>query len=53
MEAQNKNKPNTLVIVLFGLIILVVLFYFIAALFFPEVLSFLNSGDAQPVTPNN
>ncbi|WP_407402693.1 hypothetical protein [Chryseobacterium sp.] len=53
MDTQNKNRPNNLVIILFGLIILVVVFYFIIVMFFPEVLSFLNTGSSQTVSPNN
>lgn len=52
MENQKKNKPSNLVIISFALIVLVVVFYFILVMFFPEIFSVLNTGDVQPVTPN-
>lgn len=53
MENQKKNKPSNLVIVSFALIVLVIVFYFIIVMFFPGVFSFLNTGDVQPVKPDN
>ncbi|WP_415326432.1 hypothetical protein [Chryseobacterium sp. MMS23-Vi53] len=51
MEPQKKNKPNSLVIILFALVVLMIIIYFILAMFFPTVFDHLNTGDIQPV-PN-
>ncbi|MEC3874405.1 hypothetical protein [Chryseobacterium salviniae] len=52
MEPQKKNKPNTLVVILFSLIVLMVIIYFILVTFFPAVFESLNTGDLQPVPEN-
>ncbi|MFL9833280.1 hypothetical protein [Chryseobacterium terrae] len=52
MEPQKKNKPNTLVIILFSLVVLMVIIYFILVTFFPGVFAGMNTGDLQPVKPN-
>lgn len=52
MEPKKKNKPNSLVIILFALIVLMVIVYFILVTFFPTVFANLTTGDIQPV-PNN
>ncbi|MBL1222837.1 MULTISPECIES: hypothetical protein [Chryseobacterium] len=51
MEPQKKNKPNSLVIILFALIVLMIIIYFILVMFFPAVFESMNTGDIQPV-PN-
>ncbi|WP_170148996.1 hypothetical protein [Chryseobacterium defluvii] len=51
MEPKKKNKPNSLVMILFALVILMVIIYFILVMFFPAVFSSMNTGDIQPV-PN-
>lgn len=52
MEPQKKNKPNGLVIVLFALVILMIIIYFILAMFFPTVFDLMNTGEIKPI-PNN
>lgn len=49
MEPKKKNKPNALVIVLFGLIILMMLVYFVLVMFFPSILEHLTTGELQAV----
>lgn len=51
MEPTKKNKPNGLVIVLFGLIILMIVIYFILVMFFPEIYQYLTTGGTTS-TPN-
>ncbi|SDQ07371.1 hypothetical protein SAMN05421664_0325 [Chryseobacterium soldanellicola] len=51
MEPQKKNKPNSLVIILFALVVLMVIIYFILVMFFPTVFEHMTTGDIQPV-PN-
>ncbi|MBV8325512.1 hypothetical protein [Chryseobacterium sp.] len=51
MDSKKKNKPNTLVIILFSLIALMIIVYFILAMFFPTVFDMMNTGEVQPV-PN-
>ncbi|WP_288435415.1 hypothetical protein [uncultured Chryseobacterium sp.] len=51
MEPKKKNRPNSLVIILFSLIVLMIIVYFILAMFFPTVFDLLNKGEIQPV-PN-
>ncbi|MDC8101046.1 MULTISPECIES: hypothetical protein [Chryseobacterium] len=51
MEPQKKNKPNSLVIILFALVVLMIIIYFILVMFFPTVFEMMNTGDIQPV-PN-
>ncbi|UOU98093.1 hypothetical protein MUU74_16555 [Chryseobacterium daecheongense] len=51
MEPKKKNKPNSLVMILFALVVLMIIIYFILVMFFPTVFSNLNTGDLQPV-PN-
>ncbi|WP_171817624.1 hypothetical protein [Chryseobacterium sp. StRB126] len=51
MESTKKNKPNSLVIILFALIALMIIIYFILVMFFPAVFDLMNTGDIQPV-PN-
>lgn len=49
MEPQKKNKPNSLVLILFALVILMVIIYFILVLFFPTVFDLMNTGEIKPV----
>ncbi|WP_165585178.1 hypothetical protein [Chryseobacterium soli] len=51
METSKKNKPNALVIILFSLVVLMIIIYFILAMFFPTVFEHMSTGDIQPV-PN-
>jgi len=51
MEPQKKNRPNSLVIILFSLIILMVIIYFILVTFFPAVFDLMNTGEIKPVPP--
>nr|WP_315029171.1 hypothetical protein [uncultured Chryseobacterium sp.] len=51
MEPTKKNKPNSLVVILFALIVLMIIIYFILAMFFPTVFEWMNTGKVQPV-PN-
>lgn len=51
MEPTQKNKPNSLVIILFSLIALMIVIYFILVMFFPTVFEHMTTGDIQPV-PN-
>lgn len=53
MEPQKKNKPNSLVLILFALVILMVIIYFILVLFFPTVFDLMNTGEIEPISPNN
>jgi len=49
MEPKKKNKPNSLVVILFALIVLMIIIYFILVMFFPTVFDLMNTGDIQPV----
>ncbi|WP_185147104.1 hypothetical protein [Chryseobacterium sp. KBW03] len=49
MEPKKKNRPNSLVIILFALIVLMIIVYFILAMFFPTVFDLMNKGEIQPV----
>ncbi|MFC4381686.1 hypothetical protein [Chryseobacterium bernardetii] len=49
MEPTKKNKPNSLVIILFALVVLMIVIYFILVTFFPTVFDMMNTGDIQPV----
>jgi flagellar basal body-associated protein FliL len=49
MEPQKKNKPNSLVVILFALIVLMIIIYFFLAMFFPTVFDWMNTGEVQPV----
>ncbi len=51
MEPQKKNKPNSLVLILFALVVLMIIIYFILVMFFPTVFDLMNTGDIKPVTP--
>ncbi|MDH6253066.1 phage shock protein PspC (stress-responsive transcriptional regulator) [Chryseobacterium sp. H1D6B] len=51
MEPKKKNRPNALVIVLFSLVALMIVIYFILAMFFPTIFEHMSTGDIQPV-PN-
>ncbi|MCF2219726.1 hypothetical protein QX233_09040 [Chryseobacterium gambrini] len=51
MEPKKKNKPNSLVIILFSMIALMIVIYFILVMFFPTVFESLTTGEIQPV-PN-
>ncbi|AZB30082.1 hypothetical protein EB354_12940 [Chryseobacterium balustinum] len=53
MEPQKKNRPNSLVLILFALIVLMIIIYFILVLFFPTVFDLMNTGDIKPVSPDN
>jgi hypothetical protein len=52
MEPQKKNKPNSLVLILFALVVLMIIIYFILVMFFPTVFDLMNTGDIKPVTPD-
>jgi len=52
MEPQKKNKPNSLVIILFAMVILMIIIYFILVMFFPTVFDLMNTGDIKPVSPS-
>lgn len=52
MEPQKKNKPNSLVLILFALVVLMIIIYFILVMFFPTVFDLMNTGDIKPVSPN-
>lgn len=52
MEPQKKNRPNSLVLILFALVILMIIIYFILVLFFPTVFDLMNTGDIKPVSPD-
>jgi hypothetical protein len=52
MEPQKKNRPNSLVLILFALVILMIIIYFILVLFFPTVFDLMNTGDIKPVAPD-
>jgi len=47
----NKNKPNSLVIILISLVALVIVVYFILVMFFPAIFDSMTTGEIQPV-PN-
>ncbi|MCX8531364.1 hypothetical protein [Chryseobacterium luquanense] len=49
MEPQKKNRPNSLVLILFGLVILMIIIYFILVMFFPTVFDLMNTGEIKPV----
>lgn len=49
MKTNNKNKPNSLVIILFALIALMIIIYFILSMFFPSIFEHMSTGDIQPV----
>ncbi|MCU7615926.1 MULTISPECIES: hypothetical protein [Chryseobacterium] len=51
MEPQKKNRPNSLVIILFAMIALMIVIYFILVMFFPTVFDLMNTGDIKPVPP--
>lgn len=51
MEPQKKNRPNSLVIILFALVILMIVIYFILVMFFPTVFDLMNTGEIKPVKP--
>lgn len=52
MEPQKKNKPNSLVLILFALVVLMIIIYFILVMFFPTVFDLMNTGDIKPVSPD-
>jgi hypothetical protein len=52
MEPKKKNKPNSLVLILFSLVVLMVIIYFVLVTFFPAVFESLNTGNLQPVPDN-
>nr|WP_314497221.1 hypothetical protein [uncultured Chryseobacterium sp.] len=52
MEPQKKNRPNSLVIILFALVILMIIIYFILVMFFPTVFDLMNTGEIKPVPPS-
>lgn len=49
MEPQKKNRPNSLVLILFALVILMIIIYFILVMFFPTVFDLMNTGEIKPV----
>lgn len=52
MEPQTRNKPNSLVLILFALVILMIVIYFVLVMFFPTVFEHMSTGEIQPVKPN-
>ena len=52
MEPQTRNKPNSLVLILFALVILMIVIYFVLVMFFPTVFEHMITGEIQPVKPN-
>ncbi len=49
METSNKNKPAPLVIAGISIIVLLIVFYFILTMFFPDLFQSMSVGEAQPV----
>ena len=49
MEPSKKNTPGPLVIAAISVIVLLIIFYFILTMFFPELFQNLSTGDVQPV----
>lgn len=49
MEPSKKNNPSPLVIGGIAVIVLLIVFYFILTMFFPDLFQSMNVGEAQPV----
>lgn len=49
MEPSKKNNPGPLVIGGIAVIVLLIVFYFILTMFFPDLFQSMNVGAAQPV----
>ena len=49
MEPTKKNKPGPLVIAAVGVIVAMIVIYFILMTFFPDLFQNMNTGEAQPV----
>ncbi|MCG7280748.1 hypothetical protein MHJ94_05490 [Chryseobacterium taklimakanense] len=47
---NKKNTPSKGVIIAIGVIIALIIFYFILMAIFPDLFESLNTGEAQPVT---
>ncbi|MXS70141.1 MULTISPECIES: hypothetical protein [Chryseobacterium] len=52
MEPQKRNRPNNLVLVLIALTALMIIIYGVLVMFFPAVFENMNTGEIQPVRPN-
>ncbi|WP_185146946.1 hypothetical protein [Chryseobacterium echinoideorum] len=52
MEPQKRNRPNNLVLILVALIALMIVIYFVLVMFFPTIFEHMNTGEIQPVKPN-
>lgn len=49
MESSKKNTPGPLVIASFAIIVLMIIFYFVITMFFPDLFESMNKGEIQPV----
>ena len=49
MEPSDKNKPAPLVIVGIAVIALLIVFYLVLTMFFPDLFQSMNVGEVQPV----
>lgn len=49
--ANGKNTPPKGVLVAVGIIILMIIFYFVISAMFPDLLNSMNKGETVPVTP--
>lgn len=49
MEPSKKNNPGPLVIGAIAVISLLIIFYFVLTMFFPDLFQSMSVGEAQPV----
>ncbi|MEC5156854.1 hypothetical protein [Chryseobacterium sp. MP_3.2] len=49
MQNSEKNKPAPLVLVGIGVIALLIVFYLVLTMFFPDLFQSMTVGDVQPV----
>ena len=49
METSDKNKPAPLVLVGIAVIALLVIFYLVLTVFFPDLFQSMSVGEVQPV----
>ncbi|MGV8914451.1 MAG: hypothetical protein ACOH1X_03280 [Kaistella sp.] len=49
MEPSKKNTPGPLVVGAISVIVLLIIFYFVLTMFFPDLLQSMSVGEAQPV----
>lgn len=52
MENSKKNTPGPLVIASVAIIVLLIVFYFIITMFFPDLFNSMSTGDVQTVPAN-